>query len=82
MFDTCKKMVATSDNIMASVTSEEKIHLLSPEADEIVRRLYNTDVLSFARRWYSAMPISTMEFYYLKLEKYDGRHTENDDNDM
>lgn len=82
MFDTCKKMVVTSDNIMASVTSEEKIHLLSSEADEIVRRLYNTDVLSFARRWYYAMPISTMEFYHLKLEKYEGRYTENDDYDM
>ena len=27
MFDACKKMVVTSDNIMASVTSEEKINL-------------------------------------------------------
>jgi hypothetical protein len=82
IMDTMKKMVLTSDKIMANVLYEERIHLLSPEAQDIIKRLYNTDVLSFARRWYSAMPISTMEFYHLKLEKYEGRYTEDATDDM
>ena len=82
LLDDKRKIVVTSDKIMADVKYEESIHLLSKEAEDIIKRLYNTDVLSFARRWYSSMPISTMEFYHLKLEKYEGRHTENDDDDM
>lgn len=82
IMDTMKKMVVTSDKVMAKVTYEDRIHLLSKEAEEIIRTLYNTDVLSFARRWYASMPISTMEFYYLRLEKYDGRDIADDTNDL
>lgn len=82
IMDTMKKMVVTSDKIMATVLYEERVHLLSPEAQDIIKRLYNTDVLSFARRWYASMPISTMEFYYLRLERYDGRDIADDTDDL
>lgn len=82
IMDTMKKMVVTSDKIMARVTYEEQIHLLSQEAEEIIRTLYNTDVLSFARRWHASMPITSMGFYYLRLEKYDGRDISNDTADL
>lgn len=82
IFDKNKKMVVTSDKVMAKVTYEEKLHLLSQDAQEIIQRLYKTDVLSFARKWYSAMPISTMEFYYLRLERYEGKYSEDATADM
>lgn len=79
--DDKKKMVMTSDNILAKVNSEEVIHILSNEADELIKKIYNTDVLSFARRWYNAMPIVSMGFYYLKLEKYEGKCNEHIETD-
>lgn len=72
--DKKKKMVVTSDNVMAKVTREEKIHFLSKEMHDIVAKVYNTDVLSFGRKWYQSMDICTMEFVYLTLEKYEGEH--------
>lgn len=70
--DKKKKMVVTSDNVMAKVRSEEKVHFLSEEMHDIVTSIYNTDVLSFGRKWYQSMDICTMEFIYLTLEKYEG----------
>lgn len=72
--DKKKKMVVTSDNVMAKVRSEEKVHFLSKEMHDIVTSIYNTDVLSFGRKWYQSMDICTMEFVYLTLEKYEGEH--------
>lgn len=74
ILDKKKKMVVTSDNIMAKVTSEEKVHFLSKEMHDIVTSIYKTDVLSFGRKWHQSMDICTMEFVYLTLEKYEGEH--------
>lgn len=74
IMDNKKMMVVTSDNVMAKVIREEKIHFLSKEMHDIVTKVYNTDVLSFGRKWYQAMDICTMEFWYLELEKYEGEH--------
>lgn len=74
VMDNKKKIVVTSDNVMAKVTREEKIHFLSNEMHDIVTKTYNTDVLSFGRKWYQAMDITTMEFVYLEIEKYEGKH--------
>lgn len=82
IMDNKKKMVVTSDNVMAKVIREEKVHFLSPIMQEIVRDVYHTDVLSFGRRWQQAMDISTMEFYYIALEKYEGEHQQNSEEDM
>lgn len=82
IMDKKKKVVITSDNVTAKVTREEKIHFLSPIMQEIVRDIYNTDVLSFGRRWLQAMDISTMEFYYIALEKYEGEYQPNSEEDM
>lgn len=82
IMDNKKKMVVTSDNVMAKVTREEKVHFLSSIMQEIVRDVYNTDVLSFGRRWQQVMDISTMEFYYITLEKYEGEHREGIGEDM
>lgn len=82
IMDNKKKMVVTSDNVMAKVTREEKVHFLSSIMQEIVRDVYNTDVLSFGRRWQQVMDISTMEFYYITLEKYEGEHREDFGEDM
>lgn len=71
IMDKKKKMVITSDNVMAKVINEEKVHLLSQEMQEIVNNIYNTDVLSFGRKWHQAMDIVTMEFLHLQLEKYE-----------
>lgn len=76
VFDNKKKMVVTSDNVMAKVVAEEKIHFLSKEMHDIVTKVYNTDVLTFGRRWHQSMGITTMEFLYLELEKYGGEYTQ------
>ena len=82
VMDKKKKLVVTSDNVMASVMSEETIHFLSKEMHDIVAEVYKTDVLSFGRRWYQAMEINTMEFVYLRLVKYEGEHQQNSEEDM
>ena len=71
IMDKKKKMVITSDNVMAKVINEERVHFLSQEMQGIVNNIYNTDVLSFGRKWYQAMDIVTMEFLHLQLEKYE-----------
>ena len=76
VLDKKKKMVMTSDNVMAKVRSEEKVHFLSKEMHDIVTSIYKTDVLSFGRKWYQSMGISTMEFIYLTLEKNEGERGE------
>ena len=70
VMDDMKKMVLTSDNVMAKVEEEIKVHFLSEIMAEIIQKVYNTDVLTFGRKWYQAMDITTMEFLYLRLEKY------------
>lgn len=72
IMDDKKKMVMTSDNVMAKVLMEENIHFLSKEMHDIVTSIYKTDVLSFGRKWYHAMDVTTMEFMYLELERYEG----------
>lgn len=72
VMDKKKKMVVTSDNVMAKVKNEEKVHFLSKEMHDIVTSIYKTDVLSFGRKWHQAMDITTMEFMYLELERYEG----------
>lgn len=72
--DKKKKMVITSDNVMAKVTDERRLHFLSDDMDDIIKEVYNTDILTFGRKWYQAMDISTMEFLYLRLEKYEGEY--------
>lgn len=74
VLDKKKKMVVTSDNVMAKVRREEKVHFLSKEMHDIVTSIYKTDVLSFGRKWHQSMDICTMEFVYLTLEKYEGEH--------
>ena len=77
IFDKKKKMVVTSDNVMAKVVEERVVHFLSEDMEEMVKRIYNTDVLTFGKKWYQAMEISTMEFVFLRLEKYEGRYEDN-----
>ena len=74
LFDKKKKMVVTSDNIMAKVVEEYRLHFLSEDMANAVKAIYNTDVLTFGRKWFQSMGISTMEFLYLRLEKYDGEY--------
>lgn len=76
IFDKKKKMVITSDNVMAKVIEERKLHFLSEEMGELVKEVYKTDVLTFGRKWFQAMMIGTMEFIYLRLEKHEGRSEE------
>lgn len=75
IFDKDKhRFVKTSDGVIAQIKSEERIHFLSPRMQEIVSEVYKTDVLSFGRKWYQAMDITTMGFVYLELRKYEGEH--------
>ena len=76
IFDKNKKMVISSDNVMATVIEERKLHFLSKEMGELVKDVYKTDVLTFGQKWFQGMMISTMEFIYLRLEKYEGRSEE------
>lgn len=82
LFDRKKKMVVTSDNIMAKVVEEDRLHFLSEDMANAVKAIYNTDVLTFGRKWFQSMGISTMEFLYLRLEKYEGEHIESDREDL
>ena len=82
VLDKKKKMVVTSDNIMAKVVEETKLHFLSEEMGKVIREIYNTDVLTFGRKWWQSMSISTMEFLYLRLEKYDGEHQQDSEEDL
>lgn len=75
-FDTKKRLMVTSDNIQASVVTWESIHILSEEARELVKRLYDTDVYSFMKKWHAALDIASMEFVYMNLKKYEGEHRE------
>ena len=70
--DKKKKLVITSDNVRADVASWQSVHILSDEARELVKRLYNADIYPFMRKWYSALDISSMEFIYMNLTKCDG----------
>ena len=74
--DKKKKMVITSDNVMAKVTEETRLHFLSEEMGMAVKGIYNTDVLTFGRKWFQSMQIGTMEFILLKLEKYEEEYKE------
>jgi hypothetical protein len=74
--DNKKKMVVTSDNVICKVAEETRLHFLSEEMARMVKEIYNTDVLSFGRKWFQVMPISTMEFVLLKLEKYEEEYRE------
>lgn len=78
LFDKKKRLVVTSDNIQAEVVRYENIHILSDESRELIRHLYDTDVYSFMRRWYSALDITSMEFIYMKIKKYDRQDNSND----
>ena len=75
--DNKKKMVVTSDNVMAKVKEERFLHFLSEEMSEVVKEVYKTDVLTFGRKWFQSMNIGTMEFVFLRIEKYDGEYREN-----
>lgn len=82
VMDKKKKLVVTSDNVMASVMSEEKIHFLSKEMHDIVTEVYKTDVLSFGRKWYQVMDINTMEFVFLRLVKHEGEYQQDSKEDL
>lgn len=71
LFDKKKRLVVTSDNIQNMVVRFERMHILSDEAQELVKRLYNVDVYSFMKKWYSALDITSMEFIYMNLKKYE-----------
>jgi hypothetical protein len=75
-FDKKKRLVVTSDNIQASVVRFESMHILSDDARDLVQRLYNVDVYSFMRKWYSSLDITSMEFVYMILKKYEGSDNE------
>lgn len=70
------KLIVTSDNVQATVKRYESVHILSDDATELVRRLYNTDVYSFMRKWYSVLDITSMGFLYMKLQKIDDGYGE------
>lgn len=70
-FDKKKRLVVTSDNIQASVVRFQSVHILSDEARELIKRLYNVDVYWFMRKWYSSLDITSMEFIYMNLNKYE-----------
>lgn len=74
--DKKKKMVITSDNVMAKVTEETRLHFLSEEMAQAIKEIYKTDVLAFGRKWFQVMQIGTMEFILLKLEKYEEEYRE------
>lgn len=76
LFDKKKKLIVTSDNIQTTVVRFERVHILSDKAQELVKRLYNVDVYSFMRRWYSALDITSMEFVYINLKKYEANSGE------
>jgi hypothetical protein len=76
LFDKKKRLIVTSDNIQAVVTRFDSLHILSDEARELVKRLYNVDVYSFMRKWHSALDIASMEFVYMNLKKYEEEHRE------
>lgn len=82
VMDDKKKLVMTSDNVMAKVIKEEKIHFLSKEVHDIVTWVYKTDVLSFGRKWHQSMDICTMEFMCLTLEKYEGEYRKDIEEDL
>lgn len=71
LFDKKKKLLVTSDNIQAEVKYWESVHILSDEAKEIVKRMYNIDVYAFMRKWYASLDITSMEFIYARLKKYE-----------
>ena len=71
LFDKKKRLLVTSDNIQAEVKYWESVHILSDEAKEIVKRMYNIDVYAFMRKWYASLDITSMEFIYAKLKKYE-----------
>lgn len=69
IFDKEEKVVKTSDGVLAVVEKEMIVHFLDEKTSTIVEKLYNTDLLSFGRRWNKSLPLTTMEFCYMKLRK-------------
>ena len=78
LFDKMKRLIITSDNLQATVSIWKSLHILSDEAREIVARLYKTDVYSFMRRWYSSLDITSMQFVYMSIKKYDRQDNSSD----
>ena len=74
LFDKKKKLLVTSDNIQAEVKHWGNVHILSDEAQELVKRLYNIDVYSFMRKWYTSLDMVSMEFIYARLGRHEGEH--------
>lgn len=77
MYENEEKIVLMQDGTLAKVRGWRTIHILSKEAEEMVSMLYKIDVMSFLKKWYNSLPIETMEFLYIELEKYVGKEQDN-----
>ncbi|MGN0929861.1 MAG: hypothetical protein ACI4N3_04435 [Alphaproteobacteria bacterium] len=76
-YENDEKIVLMQDGILAKVKNWKTIHILSKEAEGIISMLYKIDVMTFLKKWYNSLPIETMEFLYIELEKYDGKGKDN-----
>jgi hypothetical protein len=66
----CVRMVKTTDDVECVVESYEEIHMCSLEAD--IKRLYGMEPWPYVMRWYKVAPhMNTMDFFKLKLKKYE-----------
>lgn len=65
--------VETTDGVIADVVEKKGIHVLSQQGLGLIVRLYNIQTITFLQRWYERKKeITSLEFLYLKLKKYDG----------
>lgn len=72
--DNEEKMVMMNDSTIARVKKYEKLHILSPEAESAVSEIYSIDLLTYLRKWYNVMDITTMEFLLIELEKVEKKN--------
>jgi hypothetical protein len=60
--------VITVDGVTCDVVTATERHICDLEAD--IRRLYNMDVWSFVKRWYTVnSSMDSMHFLHIKLQK-------------
>lgn len=59
------------DGVKCQVKKIEEIHVLSPEAAGIIRRLYMLNPWQFLELWYKNCPdMCSMTFLWMNIEKY------------
>ena len=64
------KTVRTADGVLSEVIQWQEYHILSDEANMIIKRIYKIGMEIFFRTWYKRNPETLgVKFLYLKLKR-------------